>query len=121
MENFNINDMKNLFGQTPINQLPGVQGYANHKLNWKLLIAGIAVGSVVTLIIVAAVNKKRKKITYVSNGTASKIKSLPKTKDSKSDQFSDYSSEIEEWDEIQDRFDRFDSEIEEPDELDSTE
>ena len=95
MENFNINDMKNLFGPTPINELPGVAGYANYKLNWKLVIGGIAFGSVLTLIIVAAVNKRGKKITYAINGTNSKSKSLLKTEDSVRNPFNDYYSEIE--------------------------
>lgn len=119
MENFNINDMKNLFGPTPINELPGVAGYANYKLNWKFVIGGIAFGSVLTLIIVAAVNKRGKKITYAMNGTSSKSKSLPKTEDSKSDQFNDYPSDDEKWGEIQGHCDIYDSEIEEANEFDT--
>lgn len=119
MENFNINDMKNLFGPTPINELPGVAGYANYKLNWKLVIGGIAFGSVLTLIIVAAVNKRGKKITYAINGTNSKSKSLLKTEDSVRNPFNDYSSEIEEMNEIQNQFDKYDSEIDEADEFDT--
>ncbi len=120
MENFNINDMKNLFGQTPINELPGVQGYSSYKLNWKLALGGLVVGSVLTLIIVVAVTKKGKKITYASSGTSSKSKSFPKTEDSISNQFSDYSSEIEESNGIENKFDKFDSKIEGVDEFDST-
>lgn len=119
MENFNINDMKALFGNTPINGLPGVQGYANHKINWKFLLGGIAAGSILTLIIVAAVNKRGKKITYTINATNSRGKSLSKTEDSKSDQFNDYPSDDEEWDEIQSHCDIYDSEIEEANEFDT--
>lgn len=43
MQNFNINDMKDLFGSTPIGELPGVQAHGNNKINWWYL--GIAFGA----------------------------------------------------------------------------
>lgn len=101
MENFNINDMKNLFGSTPINGLPGVQGYANHKINWPFIGLSFLIGICFHWLLSEAAAKKNK--TYV----------LPK-------KYSPPEKPAQEADdEIPDNFDKYDLEIEDAGEFDS--
>lgn len=102
MENFNINDMKALFGPTPINQLPGVQGYANHKTNWLLVVGGFVVGIGFYWLMAEGATKGNKIFTLQP-----KKHSPPEEK-----------SEQEIEDAIQNHFNKFDLEIEETDEFD---